>query len=115
MATLADVGNSKDFATTVAYYKIVLTNHRANHSRKPDVNIAGFGSGRSGRGGQRKPRQGRGGGRNGQKREANGNWRNRTPVPEEDVELRHYNKKQYSDLTPGQKAKLSRLMEEEKA
>ena len=31
------------------------------------------------------------------------------------MELRHYNKKQYSDLTPGQKAKPIRLREEEKA
>ena len=115
LATLADLGNCKDFATTVAYYKCVLTNHRADHSRKPDVNITGFGSGRGGRGGQNKTRQGRGGGRHGQKREANGNWRNRKPVPEEDVELRHYNTKKYSDLSPGQKAKLIRLREEEKS
>ena len=85
LATLADVGNSKDFATTVAYYKSVLTNCRANHSRKPEVNIAGFGSGSGGRGGQNKTRQVRGGVRHNQKSEADENWRNRTPVPEEDV------------------------------
>ena len=93
LATLADFGNSKDITTTVAYYKSVLTNHRTNHSRKLDVNIAGFGSGHGGREGQNKTRQGRDGGRHGQKREANGNWRNRTPVLEEDVELKHYNTK----------------------
>ena len=85
LSTLADVGNSKDFSTTLAYYRSVLTNHRAKRSRKPDVNISGFESVRGGRGGQNKTRQGRGGGRHGQKRETNGNWRNRTPVLEEYV------------------------------
>ena len=115
LATLADVENRKDFAKTVAYYRSVITNHRENHSCKPDVNIAGFGSGRGGRGGQNKICQGRDCGRHGQKREANGNRRNRTPVPEDYVELKHYNTKLYSDLTPGQKSKLSRLREEDKA
>ena len=31
------------------------------------------------------------------------------------MEIRNYNTKQYSDLTPGQKAKLSRLRDGEKA
>ena len=79
---LEDIRNSKDFAKTVAYYKSVLTNHRANRSCKPDVNIAGFVSVCGGRGGQNKTRQGRGGDSHGQKHEANDNCCNRTPVPE---------------------------------
>ena len=54
LAMLADVGDRKYFATTVAYYKSVLTNHRESHSCKPDVNITGFGSGCGGRGSQNK-------------------------------------------------------------
>ena len=54
LATLSEVGNKKDFSTTLAYYRSVLTNHRAKRSRKPDVNISGFESVRGGRGGQKK-------------------------------------------------------------
>ena len=39
LAMLADVGDRKYFATTVAYYKRVLTNHRANRSRNLTQNL----------------------------------------------------------------------------